>query len=79
MTTQVSMANNHKTSESVASSAQATAQAAKLPYQANHQVELMHLQAEIEALLQQLKCIKQQRGSEISTAQTEEVPVLVSR
>lgn len=79
MTTQVSMANNHKTSESVASSVQATAQATKLPYQANHQVELMHLQAEIEALLQQLKCIKQQRGSEIPTTQTEEVPVLVSR
>ncbi|NJO43069.1 MAG: hypothetical protein HC769_22610 [Cyanobacteria bacterium CRU_2_1] len=34
---------------------------ANLPYQANHQVELLHLQAEIEALLQQLKTLKQQR------------------
>lgn len=33
----------------------------KLPYQANHQVELMHLQAEIDALLQHLQTVKQQR------------------
>jgi hypothetical protein len=33
----------------------------KLPYQATHQVELLHLHAEIEALLQQVKTLKQQR------------------
>jgi hypothetical protein len=32
-----------------------------LPYQASHQVELLHLQAETEALLQQLQTLKQQR------------------
>lgn len=35
----------------------------KLPYQDNHQVELLHLQAEIDALLQQLTSLKQQRLS----------------
>lgn len=38
----------------------------KLPYQANHQVELLHLQAETEALLQEIQTAKQQR---ISSAQ----------
>lgn len=33
----------------------------KLPYQATHQAELLHLQAEIEALLQQLQTLKRQR------------------
>ncbi len=33
----------------------------KLPYQANHQVELLHLQAETEALLQEIQTAKQQR------------------
>lgn len=33
----------------------------KLPYQVNHQVELLHLQAETEALLRQLQSLKQQR------------------
>jgi hypothetical protein len=33
----------------------------KLPYQPNHQVELLHLQAETEALLQKLRTAKQQR------------------
>lgn len=32
-----------------------------LPYQANHQIELLHLQAEAEALLQELKTLQQQR------------------
>jgi hypothetical protein len=35
---------------------------AKLPYQANHQVELLHLQAETEALLHQLQTLKEQRS-----------------
>ncbi len=33
----------------------------KLPYQATHQVELLHLQAETEALLQEIQTVKQQR------------------
>ncbi|HEY9625232.1 MAG TPA: hypothetical protein V6C78_33225 [Crinalium sp.] len=33
----------------------------KLPYQVDHQVELLHLRAEVEALLQQLQTLKQQR------------------
>lgn len=33
----------------------------KLPYQATHQVELMHLEAETEALLQHLQALKQRR------------------
>lgn len=33
----------------------------KLPYQATHQVELLHLQAETEALLQEIQSVKQQR------------------
>lgn len=36
----------------------------KLPYQAPHQVELLHLQAETEALLRQLQTLKQQRSTE---------------
>lgn len=35
-----------------------------LPYQANHQVELLHLQAETEALLQHLKHLKQQKAAD---------------
>lgn len=34
----------------------------KLPYQKSHQVELLNLHAETEALLQQLKLLKQQRS-----------------
>jgi len=37
--------------------------AVKLPYRATHQVELLHIHAEIEALLQQVKTLKQQRIS----------------
>jgi hypothetical protein len=56
------------------------AQAPKLPYQANHQVELLHLQAETEALLQQLKILKQQRSAiELPETEDVELPVLVSR
>lgn len=43
------------------------AQPRKLPYQASHQVELMHLQAETEALLQRLQTLKQQRQSEFDS------------
>lgn len=46
-------------SESVPS----TSGSAKLPYQATHQVELLHLQADIDALLYQLQSLKQQRAS----------------
>lgn len=52
----------------------------KLPYQASHQVELLHLQAEIDALLQQLQSLKQQRISASDhslEAQESEVPALV--
>ncbi|MBD2461611.1 hypothetical protein H6G89_11170 [Oscillatoria sp. FACHB-1407] len=42
----------------------------KLPYQVDHQVELLHLRAEAEALLQELQTLKQRRlvavGSNIS-------------
>jgi vacuolar-type H+-ATPase subunit I/STV1 len=38
-----------------------TAKFCTLPYQANHQVELLHLHAEIESLLQQVRTLKQQR------------------
>lgn len=38
-----------------------SSQPKQLPYQANHQVELLHLQAETEALLQQIQTAKQQR------------------
>lgn len=36
----------------------------RLPYQASHQVELLHLQAETEALLERLKTLKEQRSVE---------------
>ncbi len=36
-----------------------------LPYQANHQVELLHLQAETEVLLQHLKHLKQQKVGDV--------------
>jgi hypothetical protein len=38
----------------------------KLPYQPTHQVELLHLQAETEALLQEIQTAKQQRVSAMS-------------
>ncbi|MBF2003815.1 MAG: hypothetical protein IGS38_24220 [Synechococcales cyanobacterium M58_A2018_015] len=52
----------------------------KLPYQANHQVELLHLQAETEALLQQLKTLKQQRmtANTDSLSSPSSVPVWVA-
>ena len=56
--------------------------AAKLPYQATHQVELLHLHAEIEALLQQVRTLKQQRlvldeGLELD--EVERQPALAAR
>lgn len=52
----------------------------KLPYQANHQVELLHLQAETEALLQQLKILKQQRSAvELPEIEAMKTPVLSVR
>lgn len=50
-----------------------------LPYQASHQVELLHLQAEIDALLQQLQSLKQQRlaSDPASEAQDSEIHALV--
>lgn len=44
----------------------ASAPPQKLPYQANHQVELLHLQAETEALLQHLKTLKQPMSIEMA-------------
>lgn len=37
----------------------------KLPYQANHQVELLHLQAEIDDLLHRLQTLKQSKDVEL--------------
>lgn len=39
----------------------------RLPYEASLQVELLHLQAETEALLQQLQALKQQRLAETAS------------
>lgn len=39
----------------------ASADLGKLPYQTTHQLELLHLRAEVEALLQHLQFQKQQR------------------
>jgi hypothetical protein len=52
----------------------------QLPYQASHQVELLHLQAELDALFQQLQSLKQQRQTSPATQpdrQTVELPLLV--
>jgi hypothetical protein len=51
------------------SSGQASAgQTKPLPYKENHQVELLNLQAETEALLQQLHLLSHQRRAEDDTA-----------
>ena len=53
-----------------------------LPYQASHQVELLHIHAEIESLLQQVRALKQQRladGEELLTELHDEVPALSLR
>lgn len=52
----------------------------KLPYQASLQAELLHLQADIDALLQQLQTLQQQRLTHPNLeleAQHSEIPVLV--
>lgn len=51
---------NHNNSPSDCPKA-TVAKPVKLPYQATHQVELLHLHAEIEALLQQVRTLRQQR------------------
>lgn len=67
-------------SGSRASSAQAGPSKPRLPYQATHQVELLHLQAETEALLQHVKALKQQRAtSEQLEQEPLKAPALVSR
>ena len=53
--------------------------AVKLPYQATHQVELLHLHAEIEALLQQVRTLKQQRLSDCNSLDLSDRPVLAIR
>lgn|GEM_PF-5340028 len=53
----------------------------QLPYQATHQVELMHLEAETEALLQHLQAMKQRRQMVQSAPQPagQPEPVLAMR
>ncbi|WP_416672752.1 hypothetical protein [Egbenema bharatensis] len=51
----------------------------KLPYQANHKAELIHLQEDIDALLQQLQTLKQQRLASVPSSldTSADLPVLV--
>jgi hypothetical protein len=73
---------SHRQETGAANPSQAVNSAApsrKLPYQANHQVELLHLQAETEALLQHLKTLKQQRIAEELPKVEIETVVLASR
>jgi len=71
MTTQVLISEQEVLSQSFAKSLKASTdngstavgRPISLPYQANHQVELLHLQAETEVLLQQLKTLKQRKTS----------------
>jgi hypothetical protein len=51
----------------------------RLPYRDNHRAELLHLQAETEALLQQLQTLQQQRltsNHSISEVESERVEAL---
>jgi len=50
-----------------ASNPSACAPVMKLPYQKTHQVELLNLQAETEALLQRLRVLKQQKSAEANS------------
>ncbi len=50
-----------RSTASDSTSSMAVLENVKLPYQVDHQVELLHLRAEVEALLQQLQTLKQQR------------------
>ena len=73
MTTQVLISEPEVLSQSLAKSAQATAitglvsqkRPILLQYQANHQVELLHLQAETEVLLQHLRALKQRKTATV--------------
>lgn len=60
------------------SSANSVPPAKSLPYQPTHQVELLNLQAETEALLQHLYCLQRQRelclSSETSASTSLELP-----
>ena len=71
-------------SESPQSESTGAAKFCTLPYQASHQVELLHLHAEIESLLQQVRTLKQQRLTDddhVDSLLTEssEVPALSLR
>jgi hypothetical protein len=66
-------AANHKETSANPQAAESAAPPRKLPYQANHQVELLHLQAETEALLQHLKTLKQQRLADLPQVEIETV------
>jgi hypothetical protein len=46
-----------------------TGRTVKLPYRENHQAEWLHLQADIDALLQQLQQLQQQRSPLHQSAQ----------
>jgi hypothetical protein len=64
------LANVPQTSASTSANPAAPPGSSKgLPYQVNHQVELLNLQAETEALLQELQTIKQRRL--VSSGQSE--------
>ncbi len=54
-------------SPSPASNPSVCAPVMKLPYQKTHQVELLNLQAETEALLQRLRVLKQQKSTEANS------------
>lgn len=64
MLTLISDSSNSQTAAASAPvSARPTAvlERSKLPYQVDQQVELLHLQADVEALLQQLQALKQRK------------------
>lgn len=68
-----------QTIQNMPSQAPNAAKLNKLPYQASHKAELIHLQEDIDALLQQLQSLKQQRlasDGQVSASVAEE-PVLV--
>lgn len=84
-----SLSDSPQAESSQAESSQAesigVAQFCTLPYQASHQVELLHLHAEIESLRQQVRTLKQQRladGEDLlmeSSEESNEVPALSLR
>lgn len=56
---QVQQSNGQQHAASSVADAMTTTR--KLPYQASHQAELLHLQAEVDALLVQLQTLKQRQ------------------